>query len=139
MQFVYVDDLVTGCMKALENPAAVGKAFNIGNPAPVTHEGLVEALAGALGKHAKIVHVPRDVIERNGGNVFVEPLYFGEYFDVHPITGNTERARNVLGVEATPFSSGLAQTYAWHKEHRKPRKLDFAFEDKLIREAGSQA
>lgn len=137
MQFVYVDDLVTGCIQALEKPSAIGQAFNIGNAAPVTHDGLVEALAGPLSKQAKIVHVPRDVIERNGGNVFVEPLYFGEYLDVHAITGNTDRVRTVLGLEATPFSSGLAQTYAWHKEHGKRRALDFRFEDKVISEAGN--
>jgi len=135
MQFVFVDDLVAGCIRALENPAAVGMAFNIGNPTPVTHMGLVEALAQTLGKQPKIVHVPREVIQRNGGNVFVEPLYFGEYFDVHAITGNTDRVRGVLKLEARPFSSGLAQTYAWHKANRKPRELNFAFEDRLIREA----
>ena len=136
MQFVYVDDLVIGCIKALENPAAVGLAFNIGNPAPVTHVELVEALAQPLGTQPKIVHVPREVIQRNGGNVFVEPLYFGEYLDVHTITGNTDRVRSLLKLEATPFSSGLALTYAWHKANRKPRTLDFGFEDRLIREAG---
>ena len=86
MQFVYVDDLVMACFKALENPSAVGLAFNVAHEKAVTQIDLVNELAGAAGKQASIVHVPRDLIVRSGGEVFRDPLYFGQYYDLPPIT-----------------------------------------------------
>jgi len=137
MQFVYVDDLVTACINALQTPAAVGLAFNIADPAPITHLEFVRALAVPLGKQPAIVHVPREIIERNGGNVFQEPLYFGEYLDVHPITQITDRVREVLQVEPTPFTTGLQHAYDWYRQYGERRTLDFTFEDKLIQESRS--
>src|SRR5260370_20686456 len=36
MQFVYVKDAVTACLKVLDAPDIAGHAFNIANPRPVT-------------------------------------------------------------------------------------------------------
>lgn len=135
MQFVYVNDLVAACVAALENPSASGRAYNIGNEPPLTHVQAVQAFAAACGKPAKIVRVPREIIERHGGQVFREPLYFGEYYDLPPITENTSRVRRELGVSITPLAAGLAETYAWYFARGPKRNPDFAFEDKLIREA----
>jgi len=135
MQFVYVDDLVTACCNALENPAAAGRAFNVACEKPVTQTELVTELATAAGKQARIMYVPREIIERNGGNVFSEPLYFGEYYDVHSITGVVDRVQHLLEVELTPFASGLGETYRWYEGRPALRNADFLFEDKLLREA----
>ena len=136
MQFVYVDDLVTACVNALTNPAAVGQAFNVANKQPTTQVDLVHALAKAAGTKADVVHVPRTVIERNGGNIGRDPLYFGQYLDWFAITLAVERVKRVLHVEPTPFATGLHETYQWYLEHGQQRILDFSFEDTLIREAG---
>ena len=45
----------------------------------------------------------------------------------------------MLNVSLTPFSSGLKETYKWYLKHSAERKLDFAFEDKLIRLAREYA
>ena len=135
MQFVYVSDLVAACLSALENPSAPGRAYNIGNEPPLTHLQAVQAFAAACGKPAEIVRVPREIIERHGGQVFKEPLYFGEYYDLPPITENTTRVQRELGVSITSMAEGLAETYAWYSAHGPKRNSDFAFEDKLIREA----
>jgi nucleoside-diphosphate-sugar epimerase len=137
MQFVYVDDLVTACCNALENPAAVGHAFNVACEKAVTQTELVSEFARAADKQARIVHVPREIIERNGGSVFRDPLYFGEYYDVHSITERVERVQRVLGVELTPFASGLRETYRWYVGRPALRSADFSFEDKLLREAAA--
>ncbi len=50
MQFVYVKDLVGACLRAMEEPAAVGHAFNIANLRPITQTEAVEALAAAAAK-----------------------------------------------------------------------------------------
>lgn len=135
MQFVYVDDLVEACCKALEIPAAVGLAFNVANETPVTHMELVSELASAAGKQALPVLVPRTIIERNGGNAFGDPLYFGEYYDLPPITEVIDRVKKVLGVQPTPFADGLRETFKWYAEQKEKRTPDFSFEEKLIRVA----
>jgi nucleoside-diphosphate-sugar epimerase len=135
MQFVYVDDLVTACVNALTNPAAVGLAFNVANEQPTTHVGFVHTLAKAADAKAEVVRVPHTVIERNGGKVGNDPLYFGQYLDMFPITEVIERVKRVLHVEPTPFDAGLQQTYQWYLERGEGRQPDFSFEDRLIREA----
>ena len=66
MQFVYVKDLVWACLRAMEEPAAVGHAFNIANLRPVTQTEVVEAFAAAAAKKAQLVRVPRERILRAG-------------------------------------------------------------------------
>ena len=135
MQFVYVNDLVEACLKALLKHTAPGRAFNVADDKPLTQVELVNEFAKAVGKPATIVRVPREIIVRNGGNVFVPPLYFGQYYDVPPITEAVGRVKRVLNVAMTPFATGLKETYKWYTRHREDKRLDFAFEDKLIRQA----
>ena len=88
MQFVYVNDLVQAMVRAMVEPKAVGEAFNIGDPKPVTQVELVEKLARIANVDPTLVRVPRDLINQAGGNAMTEPYYFGEYFDLPPITEN---------------------------------------------------
>ncbi|MEJ2008569.1 MAG: NAD-dependent epimerase/dehydratase family protein [Acidobacteriota bacterium] len=135
MQFVYVHDLVEACLAALESPVAPGRAFNVAHEKPVTQGTAVNQFAAALGKEASIIRVPREIIQRNGGNVFSDPLYFGQYFDLPPITEVVDRVKRELNLALTPFAAGLRETYKWYAEWGPHRKLDFSFEDQLIREA----
>lgn len=133
MQFVYVKDLARACISALENDAATGESFNIGNPFPLTQAELVQALARGAGKSAKLVYVPRELIAQCGGNPMGEPAYFGVYFDLPPITEVVQKAERVLGFRATPFDTGVEQTYEWYLRNRTSRAVDFRFEDRLLR------
>jgi nucleoside-diphosphate-sugar epimerase len=135
MHFVYVDDLVAACCAALENPNAVGLAFNVANEKPVSQLELINEFAKAAGKKVSVIHVPREIIERNGGNVFQEPLYFAQYYDVHSITEIVDRLKNVLHIEPTAFADGLRETFRWYANQPEKQTIDFRFEDKLIREA----
>jgi hypothetical protein len=83
------------------------------------------------------VYVPREIIQRNGGNVFSEPLYFGEFYDLPSITEVVDRVQRLLGVELTPFASGLRETYRWYEGRPALRSADFWFEDKLLHEAAA--
>jgi 2'-hydroxyisoflavone reductase len=47
MQFVYVKDLVQACLQAMETPAAVGEAFNIGGERAIIQADLLRALGKA--------------------------------------------------------------------------------------------
>jgi nucleoside-diphosphate-sugar epimerase len=136
MQFVYVNDLVDACYNALEKHTAPGRAFNVGDEKPLTQVEAVVELAKAMGKQPNIVRVPREIIARLGGNAFVEPYYFGQYLDVPPITEVIGRVKRVLNVVPTRFAVGLKETYKWYLRHAvTPKKLSFAFEDKVIRQA----
>ncbi|MDP9053328.1 MAG: NAD-dependent epimerase/dehydratase family protein [Acidobacteriota bacterium] len=135
MQFVYVNDLVEACFNALEKHTAPGRAFNVADEKPLTQVEVVTEMAKAIGKQPSIVRVPREIIARNGGNAFGPPMYFGQYYDVPPITEAVGRVKRVLNVSLTPFATGLRETYKWYTKHGQERKTDFAFEDKLIRQA----
>ena len=132
MQFVYVKDLVRALVRAMEVPNAAGEAFNIGDSRPLTQAEMVQALAGAAGKTANIVRIPRETILQAGGNPMGEPAYFGVYFDMPPITEKMGKATRVLGVRPTPFETGLKETWRWYLRNHKRPQPDFAFEDRLL-------
>src|SRR6266446_5606408 len=50
MQFVYIKDLVRACLRAMDEPDAVGEAFNVANEKPVTQFEFLQAMAAAAGK-----------------------------------------------------------------------------------------
>ncbi len=68
MQFVYIKDLVTACIKVMDAEDVEGHAFNIANPRPLTQVEAVEAFARAAGKEATFVRWPRERILRAGGH-----------------------------------------------------------------------
>jgi 2'-hydroxyisoflavone reductase len=141
MQFVYVHDLVHAMVRALTEPRAVGEAFNIGDPKPVTQAEFVEKMARVAGVEPTLVRVPRDVITQAGGNPIDEPYYFGEYLDVPPITENIGKVTRMLKMKLTPFEVGLKETYKWYTRNHKPRTAGFDFDDKVLAlaKAGSPA
>jgi nucleoside-diphosphate-sugar epimerase len=136
MQFVYVNDLVEACFNALLKHTAPGRAFNVADDKPLTQVEVVGEFAKAIGKQPNIVRVPREIIARNGGNAMGDPMYFGQYYDLPPITEAIGRVKRVLNVSLTPFGTGLKETHRWYSRHHEaPRKMSFTFEDKLIRQA----
>ena len=83
--------------------------------------------------------MPRDVIAREGGRQMQEPLYFGFYFDMPPITTKIAKAQDRLHFEPIPFAEGLEQTFAAYLESGARRmEIDFRFEDRLIALAGKR-
>ncbi len=141
MQFVYVNDLVQAMVRSMDEPRAVGEAFNIGDPKPLTQVEVVERLAKAANCDPTIVRTPRDVIAHAGGNAMAEPYYFGEYFDLPPITENIGKVTRLLKMKLTPFDVGLKETYRWYTRNHKPRTGTFEFDEKLMgmAKAGSPA
>jgi 2'-hydroxyisoflavone reductase len=131
MQFVYIKDLAPACLRAMEEPAAVGEAFNIANERPLTQAEVVQAMAAAAGKKPNVVRVSRDRIAEAGGDPMGRP-YFGVYFDLPPITEVVVKAKRILGFQPTPFETGLKETYRWYLRNSKKGKIDYSFEDRLI-------
>lgn len=134
MQFVYVEDLVEAAIRAAQNPAAVGQAFNVAHPEPVTQVEFILALAEVAGKKPQLVYLDREWIRAAGGSLTTpERLYFGHYLDLEPITEVVDKAQQLLGFQPTPWLDALRETYEWYRQARPFRKPDYRFEDELIR------
>jgi nucleoside-diphosphate-sugar epimerase len=134
MQFVYVNDLVEACISALEKHTAPGRAFNVADEKPLTQIEVVTEFAKAIGKQATIARVPRELIVRNGGNPMGDPMYFGQYYDLPPITEAVGRVKRVLNLALTPFATGLKETHKWYQRQAAPaKKPSFKFEENLIK------
>jgi nucleoside-diphosphate-sugar epimerase len=139
MQFVHVSDLVWCALAAMETAGAVGHAFNIANPKPLSQVDAVEALAKAAKRPTpRLVRIPREVLLRAGGHAMVGPrLYFAEYFDLPAITQVNTKAQRVLGFAPIDFADGLRETHAWWLRANPFPKPDYEFEDQCLARAAT--
>ncbi|MGD1091195.1 MAG: NAD-dependent epimerase/dehydratase family protein [Bryobacteraceae bacterium] len=135
MQFVYVKDLVWSALRSVDEPNAIGHAFNIANARPLSQAEAVEAFAKACNKPVKFVRIPREYILRVGGHPMGPKLYFAVYYDMPPITQVTAKAQRVLKFKPTEFGAGLKETYRWYLRHNGFGKPDYTFEDALLANA----
>jgi UDP-glucose 4-epimerase len=97
----YVDDMVEGTLIALEHPAAVGEAFNIGNQrAVVTIYGLASAVVRVLESKSEIVFTRKD------------------YADVELRIPSVDKARRLIGFEAkVDLEDGIRRTAEYYRRH----------------------
>ena len=135
MQFVYVKDVVAAAIKAMEEKAAIGHAFNIANARPLAQFEVVEAFARVCKKPAKLVRIPREYLTRAGGHPMGPKYYFAQYYDMPPITQVTAKAQRILKFKLTDFETGLKETYRWYLRNNTFAKPDYSFEDKLLTKA----
>ncbi len=93
----YVDDFVDCLMLCMENPKAIGHAFNLGNArAIMTTLGLAQTVCRVLKSDSKIVHRP--------------PLSA----DIELRIPSVEKAENVLGFKAkVDLDEGIRRTGEW--------------------------
>ena len=96
----YVTDMVSAVLACLESPAAVGQAFNVGNPrSAVTIFDLAQRIKRLSGCSGEIVF---------------QPLH---YADVELRIPNVEKAHELLGWEPrVELDDGLLRTLAWYRE-----------------------
>jgi nucleoside-diphosphate-sugar epimerase len=97
--WTYVTDMVSGVLACLEHPAAVGQAFNIGNP------------RGAVTIYDLAQRIKR--LSDAQGEIVFQPLH---YADVELRIPNVRKAREVLGWEPlVELDEGLEKTIAWYR------------------------
>ena len=132
MQWVHVQDVVRGALRAGDEPRALGKAHHLANDPPITQREYVLALGKAAGRQPEVVPVPREELLRLGGQLAAPPMYFGAYLDLPPIPVRSERTRSELGLELTPFDAGLRETFRWYQQQQRA-KPDFSWEDSILR------
>lgn len=133
MQFIHVKDLVELAIRAMELRTTVGHAFNTANPRAITQHELVVHLARVAGvKEPQLVSVPRELIQRAGGQAIGERLYFGSYYDLPAITQIITKAQRMLSFKPVDFEVGLKATYRAYLKKRGYPKPDYTFEDELL-------
>ena len=97
----FVDDMVDGLMRAIENEAAIGQSFNIGNARAVTTIfGLAEAVCRVLNSSSEIKFLP--------------PLSA----DIELRIPETKKAEQLLGFKATvDLEEGILRTAEWYSNN----------------------
>ena len=95
----YVDDMVDGVLRAMEDPRAIGESFNIGNQrAVVTIYGLANAVVRVLNSKSPISFNRKD------------------YVDVELRVPSVSKARNLLGFEAkVDLDEGILRTAEYYR------------------------
>ena len=98
----YIDDMVDGILMCLSADAAVGNAFNIGNPrSVVTIYNLATQIIALSGSRSRVVFMPWDSA------------------DVELRIPNIDKARQLLGyAPAVDLDEGLRRTIDWYRAHR---------------------
>lgn len=131
MHFVLVGDLVSAALLAANTPAAAGRAYNVAHDRPVRQDEFVRMLGEAAGVEPDLRYIPRETALRLGGQVFQPPYYFGQYFDMPPITLDVTRARRELGFRPVSMAGGLGQTWQCYSgsEREIQGRPDFSFDD----------
>jgi len=96
----YIDDFVDGISLCLENDAAVGNSFNIGNPrGTITIGMLAQLIKQIAGSKSEIVYVPKN------------------YVDVELRVPNIDKAVDLLGYSPKyDLISGLTKTIEWYRD-----------------------
>jgi nucleoside-diphosphate-sugar epimerase len=128
LPLVYVSDVVRGLLLALDQPHALGKAFNIGNDLPLSQREFLTALAREIGAKPPRLRVPyrvlytaayvaersaevtgsrrEPVVTRHGVNLFGTD-------NRHAI----DKAGRELGyTPQVPLTEGIRLAAAWYKQ-----------------------
>lgn len=97
----YVDDFVAGVLMCTENPAAIGQAFNLGNPqGTATNFELANTIIRLTNSKSEIVFKPHP----------------GPEVDLR--VPSIEKAARLLGFKASvSLEAGISRTIPWYAEH----------------------
>lgn len=100
----YVDDIVDGILLALTKDAAVGHAFNIGNPrSTLTIHTLAKEILRLTSSSSRIEHVPWN------------------HADVELRIPNIDKAKELLSFKPkVDLEEGLLRTVYWYRRHMAP-------------------
>jgi nucleoside-diphosphate-sugar epimerase len=118
----HAEDLARGLLGLLGNPKAIGQSFHITTDEVLTWNQLYQAIAGALGTEANIVHIPSDfianVVPRLRGTLLGDKSW-SVVFD------NSKIKSFVPGFQAViPFHEGIRRTVEWFAADKKRQRVD---------------
>lgn len=128
----YVDNMVDALLLALENTAAVGKIFNVGEPVAISQAEWVTAIGEAVGWKGKVISTPEAPVSKK------------EDYS-HDLTMDSTAIRNELGYrESVETADWIRRTVEWLRAHPpepeqaeaiRARSLSFDEEDRIVAKA----
>ncbi|HVC94598.1 MAG TPA: GDP-mannose 4,6-dehydratase [Pirellulales bacterium] len=100
--FTHVSDLCGGLLAALQRPGVLGETVNLGHAEPIAMRDVIDTLARAIGKPAKIDRQP----EMPG--------------DMPVTYADLTKARRLLDYQPqVPFDDGVREFVAWFRNQRR--------------------
>jgi nucleoside-diphosphate-sugar epimerase len=126
VNLTHVEDVASMMAKVPGNSAAVGQHYNVVSERYITFDGIVRAIASALGKEAKIVHYDPAKAGLKKGEGF--PFRTGHFF------ASAEKAKRELGWSAQHSFLGDvdALVKAYKDSGRESKDIDFSIDDKIL-------
>ncbi|MEE2775399.1 MAG: NAD-dependent epimerase/dehydratase family protein [Acidobacteriota bacterium] len=133
----HVDDFAQACIRAAENPTAMGEVFNVTGPEAVSVNTLIHAFAAATGVEATKVYVPF-----GEGRESIDGIV--PFQSERSVVCSTRKLEHTLDFQPRyDIRSGMAHTFDWWQRQRgidgvrfEPGRLghdvDLAAEDALI-------
>jgi len=102
--FVYVEDVVDGLLKAAETPKSSGEAINLGSGQGIAIGDLAEKIVALIGRDVKII--------------FDATRIRPQSYDIEQLVADITKAQKLLGWQPkTSLDNGLKQTIEWFSEH----------------------
>jgi len=124
---IYVKDLVTGILAAIQSPRAAGRDYFLAHPRPLSWADLSSAAAGIMHRTPRVLRIPVPLAKAVGASAELVARFTGKpsIISRDKIAEaqcrywicDTSRASSELGFTAsTSIDSGLAETLAWYRE-----------------------
>lgn len=115
-----------GSLQVPGNSAAVRQQYNLVSDRYITFDGVVKAVAAALGKEAKIVHYDPSKAGLKKGEGF--PFRTGHFF------ASAEKAKHELGYQPEhTFLKDVEQlVQAYKASGRESKDIDFSVDDRIL-------
>ena len=111
----HADDFAKGFVGLMDNDHALGHAFHITSDELMTWNQIYLTVAEALGKEARIVHIPSDFICKTVGTytgTLIGDKSESAIFDNSKIKSFVPEFKAVI-----PFKEGIRKTLAWFETH----------------------
>ena len=125
---IFAPDLAAGILRAAQTPTASGEIFHLTGPEVVTWLELGRAIATALGRSGRVLHLPEGLVRAAGhaadwaARAGGRPQIFSSPTVIEMLApawvASPEKARRLLDWNTpTPLAEALALTARWYRDH----------------------
>ena len=106
---LFVDDFVSACIKAMDNPISYGKIYGIAGDDHPTAQEFIEICGNVCDYKPNIKLV-------EGQDLYLKNKYGIKWYDHNLVTDN-QRVKEDLQIQFTPLHIGLRKTYSWLQDN----------------------
>lgn len=110
IRHIYCDDLAVAYPKVIRNPDCKNETYNLASTEIVSLSELIDAVGSALGKRARMVSVPPDVLEAEGLMAHAHPL-----LPTGNLIPDISKAEQHFGWKSTPLPQWIKALCDWYR------------------------